>query len=90
MELLTTPWNIILYSALCFAASFLVFRIRDGLFLWLAAAVIVIPVGSYFAKLTTLMALGGFVAGSGASLLLFIWLGNRKARQSVKRADGAG
>lgn len=72
MELLTTPWNIILYSALCFSASFLLLRVRDGLFLWLAAAGIVIPVGSHFAQLTTLLALGGFVAGSGASLFLSI------------------
>jgi hypothetical protein len=80
----TTPWNILLFSVFCFSASFLIYRVKDGLHLWLAAAFVIIPLGCWLAKINPLVAIGDFIASSIASLFLSLWLADRVDRASRK------
>ena len=73
----TAPWNVIVFSVLCFSASFLLYWMKDGLHLWLAAGFLVIPVGAWLAKINLLVAIAVFIASSIVSLLLFAWLADR-------------
>ncbi len=79
----TTPWNIVLFSVFCFSASFLIYRLKDGLHMWLTAAFFVIPIGCWFAKINLLVAIGVFIATSIVSLFLVIWLADRAERKSA-------
>jgi hypothetical protein len=79
----TTPWNIVLFAVFCFSASFLIYRVKDGLHMWLTAAFFVIPLGCWFARINLLLAIGLFVASSVVSLFLFLWLADWAARKAA-------
>jgi len=83
----TTPWNIILFSIFCFSASLLIYRLKDGLHMWLTAAFFVILIGCWLAKINLLVAIGVFIASSIVSLFLFGWLADRADRAARKSTD---
>jgi membrane protein implicated in regulation of membrane protease activity len=80
-----SPWNIVWFSVVCFSASFLVFRIKEGIGIWLTAAFFVIPFGCWFAKINLVVGIGVFIVSSIVSLLLLCWLEDRAARKPTDR-----
>lgn len=83
MELMTAPpWNLVWFSLFCLVVPFLIFRLKDGLHLWVSCGIITISFGWWVGKINGWLAIGIFVICTIASLFVFAWAMEREARKS--------